>query len=372
MIKVKGSNLFFSTVLGIILIGFSPLLNQYVIITTLSILTFLNFNAIKFSKDSRSLLLLSILFILLIDAIRDALNVKSLNDYSPLNFYYPLTFIFGYLFSQKYTINSYLTIIHTIIFPIAIFSLIGIFITYVLPGLIYNLPSYNYYHTTHKTAIFFNILLDEETGGIIKRNTGIAWEPGAFQFLLNMGLFSYLKIDNKKISSLIIFIYVVSIIFTRSSVGLLILIFQFLRVAKSNKLYRYFLVIIFILFSANIISEINYQMQYKFNGSLSFKIRYEPMVEAFKQGSNNLFGLGNVGYNYLSNKINLLSFDSYSQIVVRYGYILLILLLYGLYKIIRYDSLLFFIIFITFFGETIWFFPFITPFYFFKYQKVKA
>lgn len=364
---MKSSRLLILYIFLLIVISFSPLLNQYTIIIILFFLIIFNISGVTITKNIASLLSFSIIFIFIINAILDIKNANTLIDYSPLNIYYPLTFVFGYLFSKQNDISDYLLCIHKILFPIAILSLLGVIVYSFLPNIVAKLPSYTYYHTTHKTAIIFNILLDQ--GVIIKRNAGIAWEPGAFQFLLNIGLFSYFLFNKGKISLFVLLIYISAIFFTRSTTGLIILLIQFLRIVQTNKKARFILILVVILFLTNIISEVSYHANHKLIGSYSFMVRFNPMIEAYQNGGKYLFGLGNTGYNHLLDNVPVNSYDSYSQIVVRYGYILLILICFSLFRILKYDITLFLILFLSLLGETMWFFPFVTPFYFFIYKR---
>src|SRR5690606_28273610 len=122
------------------------------------------------------------------------------------------------------------------------------------------------------TAYIFNILTDQF--GVVKRNAGIAWEPGAFQFLLNLGLYLYIK-SNVKVNIFKLVIYSIAIISTKSTAGLLIFLFITFGIFMKDRKARIIIIGTVIAFCGLIIQEISYQFEYKLFGSNAFEYRSE-------------------------------------------------------------------------------------------------
>ena len=180
----------------LILASFSPLVSQPIKAALVLMLLIINYrHLLKFRKKKGSILA-TFLAIFLVSFIFDLRNVSEISQINILHLYFPMCILLGYIISEKYTLSRFYYFLDRIIFVFAAFSLIGVFIYTFIPGIVSNLPSYNYYHTTHKTAFIFNILTNSSTG-VLQRNAGIAWEPGAFQFLVNLGLYSYLRTTDK-------------------------------------------------------------------------------------------------------------------------------------------------------------------------------
>lgn len=348
----------------LLIIGFIPLFSQPVNVCLVLLLILLNFKITK--KYNKNKLILFIFFscIFIFNLFRDFITV---GEFSLLDLYFILTFFLGFLFSEKYDLKEFFYMIEKIIFIIACISIIGVFIYTFLPEIIIKFPSYNYYHTTHITSYFHNFLLVE--GNVLKRNSGIAWEPGAFQFILNLGLFSYLKFNNRY-KYIHICIYLLTIVTTLSSTGLIILALMLLKFFWKNRKLRLLLITLLISSFPLIQKIIIEQINNKFNDANMF-IRFNPMLTAFKEGSNNFFGLGNI----LFEREYIIKFqypwDSYGQIFLRYGYVLLLTIVSLILSMLTTDFLLFIIILLSFFTENIWFFPIVTTLYFYSFNNFR-
>ena len=364
-IKVKPQIL---EVFLLILISFSPLISNAMKAGLALLIILINIKIFTNKINAKKLLLLIFLMSLFIlSALYDLRNISSISQYSILNLYFPLCFLLGYIISEKYSFSEFLTLIDKIVFIAAIFSLIGVVIYTFLPNLINYLPSYQYYHTSNKTAYIFNVILDYG-GNVVKRNAGIAWEPGAFQFLVSIGLYSYLK-TTKKINLFKIAIYAIVVITTRSTAGIIIFILLTWKLFLTDKKARILIIISLLAFSGLIAEELMYQYRYKLFGSYAFQSRLDPLLNSFNEGRNHLFGMGNSGYNAQLNSLNIGAWDSFGQIFIRYGYPMFIIITAVLIKIFSQNKMLFTIIFVTFLSQGIWFFSIVTPFYFISYKK---
>lgn len=350
-------------ILILIFISLSPLLSKIETVIIIIGLIIANLVKTKQVNKNKFILLLFFLMIFTIGIMYDSQNIRSISQLNILNLYFPMCFFLGFLISQKYNIREYLCHLEKITFIIAIISLGGVLIYTFLPSLVSSLPSYSFYHTSHKTAYLCNFLIDE-SGNVIKRNAGIAWEPGAYQLLLNIALYHHIKFDEKH-DFFKICIYSVTIFTTKSTTGIICLIITTFNIMKSDKRVRWLVLISILLFSNTIIKEINYQLEYKLVGSNSFNVRLEPMLSAYKIGKDYFFGLGNSGYDLKYQDLGVGAWDSFGQIFIRYGYILFFTIILSMLRLLKNYKNLFIILVATFISQTIWFFVLITPFYFF-------
>ena len=350
----------------LIIVSISPLIPQLLKILLVLFLVIKNIKIFKKITIYQLITLFLFLCIFTIGIVNDILIMESIKDYSLLNLYFPLCIFFGCLLGIKYTKEETFQSIEKISYLTAFFSILGYFTYTFYPSLVNYLPSYNYYNTTHKTAIIFNVLTPD--GGIVKRNAGIASEPGIYQFLLNIGLYAYLK-SSEKINLKKIGVYTLAIASTASTAGLAIFAFIIIRVFFNNIKMAALILILIVIFSPIIYEEILYQYEYKLFGSYAFNTRYEPLINTLEIARKNFFGLGNTGYNYYFVGSLQASFDSFTQVFVRYGYGLLLLLSLCLINILKKDFIIFIIFIITFTSQGIWFIPLVSMFYFLYLKK---
>ncbi len=353
----------------IILVSFTPLINNVVKAFSLVFIFLLSVFKVKKIQNGNMMILSTALLLLISPAIIDVIRIGNPSNISVLNFYFPFSFLFGFIIYQRYTLQEYLKISEKIIFVLALFSLIGVIIYTFMPQIVFQMPQYVNKHTSHRTAFIFNILTIGNH--IVARNAGIAWEPGAFQFLLNLGLFSYLKYTKPKIIKILI--YSIAIIATKSTVGLsifaLIIIWK-LIINQENKKIKLVAIFAVLLSLGSVLDIARYHLDYKLNPDVTgFDVRISPMLNAIDYGKNYIFGIGNSNYDQMYSQLNIGSYDSYTQVFLRYGYFLLLFIISRLIKIVRNDLILGAIIIGTFFGQSIWFFPFITPFYFLREER---
>lgn len=353
----------------LVMISFSPLLPQPLKAILVLSLFLLNLKYIKRIQPNNTAVLFMFMLIFVSSSIYDLGNINSLDQISIFNLYFPLCFLLGFLISRKYKLDEYLNYIERLTFIAAVLSLGGVFVYTFVPNIVQRLPVYHYYNTSHRTAFIFNVLTN--SAGVVKRNAGIAWEPGAFQVLLNLGLYAHANDGGRK-SIIKIIIYSLAIIFTKSTAGLLIYILIVLHVFKSNKWARLLIVVSLVAFKGFIQDALIYHKTYKLFGSAAFAARFEPILEAFSYGKRYIMGIGNSGYNLYYRDITQAPWESIGQIFIRYGYPLLILVLYRLLSISKNEMLLFVILIVTCMSQNIWFFPLITPFYFIDTKRTKA
>ena len=352
-------------ILLLVIISFSPLVPNTIRVSLILLLVASNLTQAKVIGKRQMLVFVLLFGAFSVSTVNDLANVR-LGSFSVLNIYFPLCFVLGFIISQKYSLREYLWRLEKVVFVMAVFSLVGVFVYTLFPTIVYRLPTYNYYHTSHKTALLFNVLLSNNQ--IVQRNAGIAWEPGAFQFLLNLGLYSHIKL-NEKSSTVRFLVYALALISTKSTAGLPVFLIITYELAKESRLFRIFAILTVVAFFDFIREEFLYHYYFKLFGSQAFLSRLTPMANAFETGLKNLLGLGNTKYDLVYREFGLGAFDSFGQIIVRYGLPLLAVIAYLLFKILQNDRTLFVIITVTFLSQTVWHLPVITPFYFMIFPK---
>ena len=288
---------------------------------------------------------------MLIPSLLDLFNASRSNPYSGNNLLYPLSFLVGALIACKYDKEYFLFKFEKILYVLGILSLVGMSIYYIAPGLINRFPTYTFYTLTHRTIYFFNYIYAQ--GFLMVRNSGIAWEPGVFQILMNLGL-SISVAGKEKFDYKRIIVYSLAVILTRSTTGLIILMINLVLVIRKKKGFIILLLLAITVFSTEIYNTVSYQLTNKWVGSLAFNNRYIPTVNAFKAGITHPFGIGSTGYNAIYEQERLGSFDSYTQILMRYGYGLLCFIIYTLAKIIKKHWYIGIILAVSMLSESMW------------------
>lgn len=298
--------------------------------------------------EKRYILVMGIVF--LFPIIRDLL--LSINgSFSLRIIWIPVVFLGGYLIAKNINEPLFWEKFELITFVLCIFSLIGMAIMYFAPSLILSFPTYVFGKYVHRTIFICNFLYVQND--LMMRNTGIVWEPGLFQMLLNMGLLIYIK-NNENPQLIKVGFYIIGIFLTKSTTGLIILIISIFALIKRDKRYLLLLVVVLVFFSNILYTEINYQLAYKYIGTESFNYRLEPTINAIKVSWSHLYGIGLVHYGESINSLQLGSFDSFTQILMLYGYPMLAYIIYILVKITRNYFYLGITLIITFLSEPIW------------------
>lgn len=317
------------------------------LILTLSILS----KNIKIEKIDLRLFSIYLFLILFLSSFIDLLNNSGFTI-SKMNLFYSFNILVGFILSQIYTKDKILKFIENIVIA---FLLIGLPLHFILlfkPDLINYFFEYNYGNTTHKTLFFLNTHISN--GSYEGRFMSFAWEPGIMQMFLNISL--YTRLTNKKnkfdIFSILI---IIAIICTYSTAGYFILFLIFLFKGYFFN-YKFILLLIFLspfIFSA-INQSIEYQLTYKLVNSNSFDGRYGRLFKMFTSWDfkDLFFGRGGVYYdNELKNQ-DLGGFDSFTNIIQRYG--ILFFLILSINVIVNNSKIFTLIILLTFLSQPIW------------------
>lgn len=202
------------------------------------------------------------------------------------------------------------------------------------------------------------------------RNSGFAWEPGAFQILINLALqIAIQRQDGKRLFSRVC-IYTLAVIFTRSTIGYVVLAINLFCLVRKHRKYLPIIATACLLGLVVIIPELQYQIQYKLFGSRAFGARFTPLINAIKYAWYMPLGLGSTGYDAVYESAYIGSYDCFTQILLRFGYPMLIYVMGRIAKIFRKDNkYIAIILIISFLSEPIWGNLLITAMYYLEDKK---
>ncbi len=365
MIRMKASIFKTLEIFIIVFVSVTPLLPRAVSIglyaALLSYSVFLQIRKNGRPRISQEFVLLLLFF--LIPMALDLRNVTPTQIYSGANLLFPFYFVCGYFIAQKYEKQEFYKIFERIVFVCAALSLIGMAICLINPQAVLSFPEYTFNGNTHRTLVFSNFLFVGEWMAV--RNCGIAWEPGVFQILLSLAFQIAIQKYEKWWLFVRVAVYTVAGILTRSTLGYLMLLVNIVTLVIKHRKYLYLVLGVTAVCLPFVFEEVVYQIQYKLFGSSAFSARFTPLINAVKISWNRLFGVGSTFYDAFYQELRIGSYDSYTQILLRFGYPVLLYVLYKLFRMLRRDSwVLALILAIGFLSEPIWSSLFVVVFYF--------
>ena len=317
------------------------------------VVLFINIKFLSWYKKTPLLLLLIILS-MVISMIVDISNISLNNPYSLAGFAYLVPFLFCIPLIRKYNKEIFLNCSEKVSFVFCALSLLGVAIFFTNRDLILKLPTITYYGRTIHTCGFFGVIKTQGYS-LLMRNSGFAFEPGAFQFVANLGLaITILNSKNTKTIRLIIkyLVYLLTIITTQSTTGIIIAaILLLFSVFKNKKNLIFVLLVVGISFGA-ISRLIDIQISKMDLGA--FSSRFENTLYVLKNYSTYLFGVGSTGYNAIySSNMQIGSWDLYTNLLLRFGWPFIILFVILLLKMLPKDYMIFCVVFLTLLTESI-------------------
>ncbi|MBQ9163107.1 MAG: hypothetical protein IJX74_07545 [Clostridia bacterium] len=372
MIESKGKKILCTAeILFLVLATFSPHVPQVIEIgVTLALIVISIWLLAKQNNGDvpldNTILIAMICFVLAM--LCDVRNVFGGQPYSMVDFMYPCYFLCGYLVAKRHSKTQFYDTLEKIVFVAAILSLVGMSVYYINSSWIYSFPTYVQGGRTHRTLFFFNYLFEGTWMAV--RNSGFAWEPGAFQILINLALqIAIQRQDGKRLFSRVC-IYTLAVIFTRSTIGYVVLAINLFCLVRKHKKYLPIIATACVLGLVVIIPELQYQIQYKLFGSRAFGARFTPLINAIKYAWYMPLGLGSTGYDAVYESAYIGSYDCFTQILLRFGYPMLIYVMGRIVKIFRSDNkYIAIILIISFLSEPIWGNLLITAMYYLEDKK---
>ncbi|MEA3587669.1 hypothetical protein J6I75_04830 [Pseudidiomarina sp. 1APP75-27a] len=336
-------------------VSFSPLIEVEVKFFIYAIFLALNLT-LRPKKGASVLPVLVFIGILLIGFVRDIWLSGSSSQTSFVGLYFLTCALFALTSYMAFTRKELVRAVERILFLGAILSLVGVIIYLLAPNLIYLFPDYINRGFNHKTIGITNFLLID--AGPVKRNTGFASEPGMWQFLMNVGLLFHFFLLKYRYSFFKVCVYCLALVSTVSTAGVLTFALTLLVAFHFfNKRHKLFFVVSILLAIPLLLAVISYHLQYKLNPDVEgFRARLEPAVNIISEHVS-ILGRGNVFYDANVDRYDIGSFDSYTQLTIRYG-------LLGLFAFvacivfgrIRHSWIRIPIV-ITAFSQAIWFYP---------------
>lgn len=317
---------------------------------------------IKTNYTDLLILFIFIVILIIFSNFNDLISSKSFY-YNTINILFLYNIFVGFILSQKITKNDILLINEKLVIFFLIIGLPFHFILIIYPDLVNYLINYTYGGISHKTLIILNTHISS-TGMYEGRFMSFAWEPGIMQLLLNLALFNRLKRYNYKFD-IYSFILVIGIILTFSTAGYFICFLVLLLTKQFFKpLFLLTLLITSPFIFKFIYDAIQFQITYKLINSNSFDGRYGRLFSLFKNWDyyHLIFGHGSNYYDLELKQQDLGGFDSFTNVIQRYGLISVLFLSICLF--INNNKMVALILILTFLSQPIWSAPFIVMFYF--------
>ncbi len=332
-----------------LLVSITPLFQAPVKLLILTLLII--FHTSKIKKTTALLISILVLYITLLEIILFV-------TYSPDKFSFTfLLFIssisWGFLlanYKSKYKKESLYSIEKTI-FILSTISLLFHIAVQINPSLLIFSYKYTYGDFYGYTFFVVNILSDGDFN-IINRFVGLASEPALWQFVLNFGLYLRLKLYPKP--GFLVTLYALYIYLTYSTLGYLVLALQIAFFIRKSWVVLLF---ILIFISQNFTDIVTSNTANKLFSHVYFTNRYEASINAYKASLDYPFGMGTSYYDQLYKVMEVGGHDSFSQILIRYGFIsalfFIVLNLLSIYRNIKLGVILL----ATSLTQTSWFLP---------------
>lgn len=363
------------SILGILFISYSPLTKFIINVLVLLFLVFETRNN-TLKKTNLIILILSVIYFLLTSRIIN----EEINDYRSITVVV-VDLIIIFLYCNKYSYSQFKNNFLRIMYPITIVSLLFFGVTIIIGSNPAIYQNFGFIKGSSNINIVIYNFVSWQQKVVLMRNSGFTWEPGAFQFLLNLSFFyeiqrSY-KLDRRKI------VYIIAIITTFSSTGYLILafnifvyIFFYRKKIQSSKIACKFILIIslIVVIAVYLILTKNsfiFKKLSLFNNNNSANMRLDDFIRDMKIFYDNiLIGIGILKFNYLGILEKRISTNSHTLILASFGiigYLIYNILLYTrLKQKERNYNLVFILIMLAFTNEVIWLKPFLLLFIFLK------
>ena len=278
---------------------------------------------------------------MVVPMLLDIRNVDPTTPYSLAGFAFLAPFIFCLVYIKGFGKQEFLLALENVIFFVSIVSIIGYIIMLSAPSIINRFPTINYYGRHVKTIGIYGAIRDYTQINFLNRNCGIAFEPGAFQFIPNLGLALLVgeKRQEKNIKFWIkVVVYAITVMTTYSSTGFVILGLILLISTFSNKKQFIIMLFVVVILSGALLTSYQYQIEKMQSGN--FEGRFERSIYVVQNYSKYVFGIGSTGYDKIYSTNPMIgSWDTFTNMYIRFGLVftlILVLLCIKLNKISVY------------------------------------
>lgn len=262
-----------------------------------------------------------LIFSIIIPMALDIRNIDSSTSYALSGFAFFAPFVFCLVYTLAFEKNEFLYKLEQVIFVITIISIIGFSITSFIPSIIDSFPTVSFYGRKVYTIGIYGAIHDFSATNFLSRNCGIAFEPGAFQFIPNLGLALLFCFKGKERNLkfwLKILIYTISVLTTYSSTGIIVLSLIIIIGSFSNRKQFFLMFLTIAILNSVFLTSIQYQIGKMETGN--FSERFEPTIRVLQNYSQHIFGIGSTGYDkeYSLNPM-IGSWDTFSNMYLRFG-----------------------------------------------------
>lgn len=321
-----------------------PRENWFRIFVILMNTSYIFFNILKMKKmlfrSKKSAIFLVMIFFSLLISILINGDLASWLTY--LSVY--VIIITAYFIAENIPINVFFKTFSKIITIIAIISLIFMLIHPFLSQMDLSMFSL----VIGQSSAYVNLLVYLYPLVGEYRNTGVFWEPGAYQVFLNITLMHLLLFEKKTIKNiLLVMIISVTVFTTKSTHGylviLLILVMYLSLKKKSKSNYIFSLIVlvfvVFVLTNDNIMANIQEKIFLFSNYTSSLQRYYSTLADLKMITTSPLFGVGFVKYpelliqyaNYIGYYI-VVNANTFTYSGAIYGVFFTFFILFGLYR----------------------------------------
>ena len=283
---------------------------------------------------------------MVIPMIIDIINIDKNTSYSLAGFSILLPFVVSRLVVRKYSKALFLEYLEKVCLVVSITSLIGMCFLIYYPKIVLGFPTITFYGRRVYTVGVWGAIENALGDDLLRRNCGIGFEPGAFQFVANTGMALLLKrcfpIPTKNrlrgsIKAILqLLVYITTVLSTRSTTGIFIMTLLLGMSIIENATSLIFSIIAsplcVVLFSKTIVD----QAAKLATGNLA--LRFQNTVYVLKTYWFYFLGIGSTQYDKLyriDSRIG--SWDVFSNMYLRFGVFFVGLLIYRLCKV-RKDS----------------------------------
>lgn len=269
----------------------------------------------------------------------------------------PTFLIFGFALSQSVSEVRFFDIYEKIILYLAIPSSVAYLIFFLFPEIAYSAPEYEFRETTHRTFVILNVLTNPD---LVIRNSGFASEPGFYQILINAAL--YIRLKRVRRPDIVCVFYSVVVLSTLSTAG--IVVTAYLLSTVLNWQYRIMLVIMVLLFLGVVQEFVMEQYKIKVENDIVFDRRFTPSLNAILFFLEHPFGIGAVQYINIYERYDIGSWDTFTQVALRYGLPGIIGIGFLFSNLFRRNPVLLGLLCLSFLTSPIWFYPAVACLYF--------
>lgn len=298
------------------------------------------------------ILLMSMVFPMILD-IR---NIDANTVYSTAGFAYLLPFAFSIMYTHKFPKREFLKLVERVAFFCCITSVVGFSIMVCYPSVVEHFPTVYFYGRRVYTVLIFGAIRDY-SGGFLARNCGVAFEPGAFQFVANLGLALFYRIEaeiniSKPGKVIRYMVYIITVLSTQSTAGLIILACVIIINAVKNKRGTVIILLIALVFSSTVTTVFRNQRSKMETGN--FEDRFENSIYVIENYGTKIWGLGSTGYDKIYSTDNRIgSWDMYTNLYLRFGLLFTLLFIGMNIRMIKLDKGAFFVVALSMLSESL-------------------